>query len=66
MVLEAADLREFKPCFPLEVKEGFISMVEVTGMGSLTYICISYSLLLSGFPHVPHSGKASAEKEQPA
>lgn len=49
MVLEAADLREFKPYFPLEAKEGFISMVELTAMGSLTYICISssYSSLVS-------------------
>jgi len=37
-------------------------MVEATGMDSLTYICIASSLLLSGFPHLPYSGKDSASK----
>lgn len=64
VVLQAADLRDFKPCFPLEAKEGLISTWEEIVMGSLTCICRSYSLLLSGSHRVPHSGKASAEKKQ--
>lgn len=63
-ILEAADLRDFEPCFLLEAKEGLISMWEEIGMGALTCICRFYSLLLSGFPDVPHSGKASTEKKQ--
>lgn len=64
VVLWAADLRDFKPCFPLEAKEGLISMWEEIFMGTLTDICRSYSLFLSGFPHGPHFGKASAEKKK--
>lgn len=59
MVLEDADLKKFKPSFPLEEKEGFVSMVEGTGMGSLTYMFVASSLFS------PDSGKDSAEKEQP-
>lgn len=66
MVLEDADLEKVKPLFPLEEKEGFVSMVEGTGMGSLTYMFVASSLLLFDFTHVPHSGKDCAENEQPA
>lgn len=62
--MQIADLRDLKPCFPLEAKEGLISMWEEIVIGALMGICTSYSLLLSGFPHVPHPGKASAEKKQ--